>query len=242
MPEESVDMVFADPPYNLSNNGFTCHGGRAVSVNKGDWDRSQGVETDFEFHKAWIAACRRILKPSGTLWISGTYHSIYACGFALQLLEFHLLNDISWFKPNASPNLSCRFFTASHETLLWARKSKKGQHTFNYQAMKEGSFPKDSIKAAGKQMRSVWSIPTPPPSEKRYGKHPTQKPLELLERVVLASTQPGDLIVDPFAGSATTGVAAIRHDRRFVGIEKDPAYIELGRTRLAEEAARLTDV
>lgn len=242
MPEESVDMVFADPPYNLSNNGFTCHGGRAVSVNKGDWDRSQGVETDFEFHKAWIAACRRILKPSGTLWISGTYHSIYACGFALQLLEFHLLNDISWFKPNASPNLSCRFFTASHETLLWARKSKKGQHTFNYQAMKEGSFPKDGIKAPGKQMRSVWSIPTPPPSEKRHGKHPTQKPLELLERVVLASTQPGDLIVDPFAGSATTGVAAIRHDRRFVGIEKDPAYIELGRTRLAEEAARLTDV
>lgn len=231
---ETFDMIFADPPYNLSNDGFTCQGGRAVSVNKGEWDRSQGVEADFEFHKNWLSACHRVLKPNGTLWISGTYHSIYACGFALQVLGFHLLNDITWFKPNASPNLSCRFFTASHETLLWARKSKKGQHTFNYQAMKEGTFVKDSMKSPGKQMRSVWSIATPPPSEKRHGKHPTQKPMDLLDRVVLASTNPGDLILDPFSGSGTTGLAAVRNQRRYIGIEKDPKFIELAELRLKE--------
>lgn len=238
MAEDSVDMIFADPPYNLSNDGFTCHGGKAVSVNKGDWDKSQGIEADFEFHKEWIAACHRVLKPNGTLWISGTYHSIYACGFALQIQGFHLLNDIAWFKPNASPNLSCRFFTASHETLLWARKSKKAQHTFNYQAMKEGHFPKDGMKAPGKQMRSVWSISTPPPSEKGHGKHPTQKPLDLLDRIVLASTNPGDLIVDPFCGSGTTGLAAIRNGRNFLGLEKDPKYVELATKRLQTEALK----
>jgi len=191
LPSGSVDMIFADPPYRLSNNGFTCHAGRAESVNKGEWDRSQGIEKDFEFHKAWIETCRRILKPNGTIWISGTYHSIYACGFALQLLGYHILNDICWFKPNASPNLSCRYFTASHETLIWARKSKKAKHTFNYRAMKEGSFLSDFLKSPGKQMRSVWAIRSPRKEEKRYGKHPTQKPEALLERVILASTNEG---------------------------------------------------
>ena len=140
VPENSVDMIFADPPYNLSNDGFTCHAGKRVSVNKGTWDKSQGIETDFEFHKTWLTACKRVLKPAGTIWISGTYHSIYACGYALQILNYHLLNDIAWFKPNAAPNLSCRFFTASHETLLWARKDKAAKHTFNYQAMKNGDY------------------------------------------------------------------------------------------------------
>ena len=229
---DSVDLIFADPPYNLSNNGFTCHGGRAVSVNKGDWDRSNGIQQDFEFHKAWIQECRRILKPSGTIWISGTYHNIYACGFALQCLDFHVLNDICWYKPNASPNLSCRFFTASHETLLWARKSKKGKHTFNYEAMKTGVFPRDPLKLSGRQMRSVWSIPTPPASEKLKGKHPTQKPLDLLDRILLASTNPGDLVLDPFAGSATTGLSALRHDRVFIGLEKEADYLQLAIDRL----------
>jgi site-specific DNA-methyltransferase (adenine-specific) len=238
---ESVDCIFADPPYNLSNDGFTCHAGRAVSVNKGEWDRSRGVGQDFEFHKAWIEACRRVLKPGGTLWISGTYHSIYACGYALQLLGYHLLNDVAWFKPNASPNLSCRFFTASHETLLWARKERKGKHVFNYQDMRRGEFPKDILKKPGKQMRSVWSIPTPPPAEKRYGKHPTQKPVELLERVVLASTRPGDLVVDPFMGSGTTGVAALRHGRRFLGIEKEKAFYRVAEKRIADELRGAAD-
>lgn len=122
LPDESIDMIFADPPYMLSNDGFTCQNGRMVSVNKGKWDKSSGLETDMEFHNAWIAACRRVLKPEGTIWISGTYHSIYQCGYLLQKNNFHILNDIAWFKPNAAPNLSCRFFTASHETLIWARK------------------------------------------------------------------------------------------------------------------------
>ena len=232
---ESVDMIFADPPYNLSNDGFTCRSGRAVSVNKGDWDRSKGVEKDFEFHLAWIDACRHVLKPNGTIWISGTYHSIYACGFAIQILGFHILNDITWFKPNASPNLSCRYFTASHETLIWARKSKKGKHTFNYNEMRNGNFHGDFIKKPEKQMRSVWAIHTPKKNEKIYGKHPTQKSLLLLERVILASTNPGDLVLDPFMGSGTTGVAAIRHGRNFIGIEKDKRYSEQAYKRILDE-------
>lgn len=237
LPQESVDMIFADPPYNLSNGGFTCHAGRAVSVNKGEWDRSRGIEKDFQFHKEWISACRRLLKLNGTIWISGTYHSIYACGFALQALGYHILNDICWFKPNASPNLSCRYFTASHETLIWARKSKKAKHVFNYDLMKKGVFPNDVLKAPGKQMRSVWAITTPRKEEKRYGKHPTQKPEDLLERVILASTNEGDLVLDPFMGSGTTGVVSIRHGRRFIGIEKERQFYEIAKKRLADEIA-----
>ncbi len=224
-PAESFDMIFADPPYNLSNDGFTCHAGRRVSVNKGKWDKSQGIDEDFAFHQSWVAACRRALKPNGTLWISGTYHSIYSCGFALQQGGWHILNDICWFKPNAAPNLSCRMFTASHETLIWARKNKKASHVFNYETMRDCEWPKDTIKKSGKQMRSVWAIPTPSPSEKKYGKHPTQKPLALLERIVLASTQKGSLVLDPFCGSATTGVAALHHGRQFVGIDSEMNYL-----------------
>jgi len=225
LPEASVDMVFADPPYNLSNNGFTVHAGKRVSVNKGDWDKSFGPEKDFDFHFKWIEACKRVLKENGTIWISGTYHSIYACGYALQIQNFRFLNDISWFKPNASPNLSCRMFTASHETLIWASKSKKTKHVFNYNEMKNGDFPGDKIKNPGKQMRSVWSITTPSSAEKIYGKHPTQKPLALLERVVIASTNRGQVILDPFCGSATTGVSAILNGRKFIGIDMDEEYL-----------------
>ena len=162
LPASSVDMVFADPPYNLSNDGTTVHAGRRVSVNKGGWDRSQGAEADFEFHSAWIDACRRLLKSDGTLWVSGTYHSIFACGHALQLLGFRVLNDIAWYKRNPPPNLGRRMFTAAHETLIWASRSAKSRHTFNYDAMRDGDFPGDILKNPGKQMHSVWAI-TPPP-------------------------------------------------------------------------------
>ena len=225
--EDSVDMIFADPPYNLSNGGFTVHAGRMVSVNKGIWDISNGFENDYAFHYKWLEACRRVLKPGGTLWVSGTYHSIYQCGYAMQALGYHILNDISWFKPNASPNLSCRFFTASHETIIWARKEKKAKHTFNYSAMKEGSWPEDKLKKPGLQMRSVWSMGTPKPEEKKFGKHPTQKPLDLLKRIVLASTNKGDVIIDPFTGSSTTGIAAIMNGRKFVGIDTEKKYLDL---------------
>jgi len=232
LPENSVDMVFADPPYNLSNGGFTVHAGRMVSVNKGIWDISKGFEDDYNFHKQWLEACKRVLKPDGTLWVSGTYHSIYQCGHALQSLGYHILNDISWFKPNASPNLSCRFFTASHETLIWARKDKKAKHKFNYDLMKEGNWPEDQLKKPGLQMRSVWSMGTPRPDEKKYGKHPTQKPLDLLKRIVLSSTNKGDVVLDPFTGSSTTGIAAIVHGRKFIGIDLENKYLDLSIKRI----------
>jgi site-specific DNA-methyltransferase (adenine-specific) len=222
---ESIDMVFADPPYNLSNGGTSVHAGKRVSVDKGTWDKSAGPKEDFDFHYRWIQACRRVLKKDGSMWISGTYHSIYACGYALQLQDFRLLNDISWFKPNAAPNLGCRMFTASHETLLWASKSKKSRHTFNYEDMKYGNFDNDSIKKPGKQMRSVWSVTTPKKDEKIFGKHPTQKPEALLDRIILASTNVGDLVLDPFSGSATTGVSALALGRKYIGIDSNEDYI-----------------
>ena len=235
--DHSIDMIFADPPYNLSNDGFTCQGGRMVSVNKGEWDRSNGFASDLEFHRNWITTCQRKLRPGGTIWISGTYHSIYQCGFILQMAGFHILNDISWFKPNASPNLSCRMFTASHESLIWARTSKKDKHVFNYKAMREGDYhEKDVLKKDGKQMRSVWSIPLTKKSEKQFGRHPTQKPEALLERVILSSTHEGDIVLDPFCGSGTTGAVALRHGRRFIGIDMDEGFIEgIARPRLEHE-------
>ena len=239
--EKSVDMIFADPPYGLSNDGMSVHAGRRVSVNKGAWDRSRGIEADFEFHKEWIAACRRVLRPNGTLWVSGTYHSIYACGFALQLGGWHLLNEICWYKPNAAPHLACRMFAASHETLLWARKTKSAKHKFHYDEMKREGGNRDFIKKANRQMRSVWggggageedapvtawAINTPGPREKVHGKHPTQKPVELLERIIRACTDRGDVVLDPFCGSGTTGVVALMHHRNFIGIDKSRDFLE----------------
>lgn len=237
LPDDCIDMIFADPPYMLSNDGFSCQNGKMVSVNKGKWDKSKGFEEDLLFHEIWLKQCRRILKPNGTIWVSGTYHSIYQCGFLIQKLGFHILNDIAWFKPNAAPNLSCRFFTASHETLIWARKDKKAKHTFNYNEMKNGVFPKDTIKKPNTQMRSVWSIPTPPPKEKKFGKHPTQKSLALLKRIVEASTNEGDIILDPFNGGGTTGMATkILGNRQYIGIDLNTDYIEMTKKKYEDLA------
>jgi len=234
LPENSIDMIFADPPYFLSSGSFTCQNGRMVSVKKGDWDLSNGLSRDFEFHLEWTRACHRVLKPNGTIWISGTYHSIYQCGVALQINKYHILNDIAWFKPNASPNLSCRFFTASHETLIWARKDKKGKHKFNYKLMKENNWPEDFIKKPKLQMRSVWAIYPPKKEEKIFGKHPTQKPIDLLLRVVLASTDKGDIVLDPFTGSSTTGLVCALNKRKFIGIDTEKKYLDLSIKRLNE--------
>lgn len=226
-PANYIDMIFADPPYMLSNDGITCQNGKMVTVNKGKWDKSRGFYMDALFHEAWIAECKRVLKPQGTIWISGTYHSIYQCGYILQQQGYHILNDIAWFKPNASPNLSCRFFTASHETVIWARKDKKSKHHFDYDLMKDGDWKEDFIKKAGLQMRSIWSIYPPKREEKTFGKHPTQKPLELLKRIVLASTKKGDIVLDPFNGSGTTGLAAELHGRKYIGVESQQEYLDL---------------
>ena len=234
LPEDSVDMIFADPPYMLSNGGFTVHAGKRVSVNKGKWDVSNGLKKDFEFHFNWIKACKRVLKSNGTIWISGTYHSIHECGFALQVAGYKILNDISWYKPNASPNLSCRYFTASHETLIWAAKDKRTKHTFNYKEMREGDWSNDFLKRPNKQMRSVWAINTPNSWEKKFGKHPTQKPFDLLKRIVLASTNKEEIVLDPFTGSSTTGLAAIMLNCKFIGVDKEKKYLELSKKRFKD--------
>lgn len=249
LPENYFDMIFADPPYFLSSGTFTCQNGKMVNVKKGDWDLSNGLEKNFEFHRNWIDVCRKALKPNGSIWVSGTYHSIYQCGLALQTAGFHILNDIAWFKPNASPNLSCRFLTASHETLIWARKDKKASHTFNYRTMVnwDNNYKKsfkckkcgnadlnEILHEKGKQMRSVWAINTPQKIEKKFGKHPTQKPAELLKRVVLASTNRNDLILDPFTGSSTTGLAAYLFGRKFIGIDTEEKYLDLSIKRFKE--------
>lgn len=227
IPENSVDMIFADPPYFLSNGGITCHAGRMVSVNKGKWDISQGKEQTYLFTSRWLRECQRILKPNGTIWVSGTSHIIYAVGYAMQDLGYKILNDIAWFKVNPPPNLSCRYFTHSTEIVLWAAKNKNSKHYFNYSLMKKLNN--------NRQMLSLWSIKPPGPEEKKYGKHPTQKPLQLLTRIVLASTKRSDIVLDPFSGSSTTGVAAFREGRQFIGIELDEDYIKTSIKRLQDE-------
>ena len=222
--ENSVDMIFADPPYFLSNGGITCHAGKMVSVNKGEWDKSKGVEENHKFNLNWLKACQRALKPNRTIWVSGTMHSTYSVGFAMQQLGFKILNDIIWEKPNPPPNLACRYFTHATETVLWAAKSMTSKHCFNYALMKTEN--------GGKQMKSVWRIKPPAASEKIFGKHPTQKPIELLKRCIEASTNEGDFVLDPFSGSGTTGVAALELKRRFCGIESEPEFISLAVKRL----------
>ena len=309
-PEGRFDAIFADPPYFLSNGGITCHAGKMVKVDKGDWDVSRGPELNHEFNTEWLRRCQRVLKPNGTIWVTGTHHVIFSIGYALQQLGFKILNDIAWEKPNPPPNLSCRYFTHSTETVLWAAKNEKSKHVFNYQEMR---------RVTGKQMKTVWrdvtsdkcqvtrkaddSVPvtchvspvtkpssdaseimspvtchlspaafdpvTCPPSpvtkpspdasapeimspdtchlspvwtmsapgkdEKRHGKHPTQKPVALMERCLLASTNEGDLVLDPFLGNGTTAVASLRLKRGCVGIELDLQHVEMAARRADRE-------
>lgn len=229
---ETVDMVFADPPYFLSNGGKTFVNGTIKSVDKGDWDKSQGVKKDFEFHLSWIRACRRIMKPNATLWVSGTFHSIYMSGFALQASGFKILNDIVWLKKKITPNFTKRTFTASHENLIWAGKDSNSKYIFEYDTMKNYLDADDNLKIPNQQMHSVWQISSPKMEEKILGNHPTQKPLELLRRIILSSTKKEDLILDPFTGSSTTGVVALSENRKFVGIDIDKNYLEVSRLRI----------
>ncbi len=227
----TLSLIFADPPYFLSNDGITCRSGRMTTVNKGAWDRLESLEQMHGFNRTWIGMCRDGLAASGSLWVSGTHHVIFSVGFAMQELGMKLLNDITWEKPNPPPNLSCRYFTHATETLLWAAKNRGARHVFNYAAMRQA--------AGGKQMKSVWTMPGPRPGEKTFGRHPTQKPLALLERIISACTEPGDLVVDPFAGSGTSGVAAVRLGRSFIGIERQAEFLRLASRRIeAAEADR----
>jgi site-specific DNA-methyltransferase (adenine-specific) len=274
-PAGRFDAIFADPPYFLSNGGITCHAGRMVKVDKGDWDKSRGPELNHEFNVEWLRRCQRVLKPNGTIWVSGTHHVIFSIGYALQSLGYKILNDIAWEKPNPPPNLSCRYFTHSTETLLWAARDDKSKHTFNYQEMRKvtgkqmktvwrrGEFevgqgppgtPSDFKKVGQGAPRtpeildeeaarsenvalpeSIWTINAPTSAEKLNGKHPTQKPLALLERCLLASTNPGDLVLDPFLGGGTTAVACVRLKRGCVGIELDEAHAKLAVKRIEDQ-------
>lgn len=225
MKPETIDMIFADPPYFLSNDGITCKGGRMVSVNKGEWDKGDGLKAKHEFNRKWLRLCKRVLKTDGTIWISGTLHNIYSIGMALEQEGYKIINNITWQKTNPPPNLACRCFTHSTETILWAKKDdKKARHFFNYDKMKELN--------GGKQMKDVWVGGLTRPSEKKEGKHPTQKPEYLLERIMLSSTKAGELVLDPFCGSGTTGVAALRYGRRFIGIDNEADYLDITRRRL----------
>lgn len=225
MPPESVDAIFADPPYRLSRGGVTVRSGRLASVDKGDWDRSLGsFEKDHEFNVRWLREARRILKPAGTIWVTGTHHVIFSLGFAMQSIGYKVINDITWEKPDPPPNAMHTAFTHAHETLLWASKDRRARHTFNYDVI--------NSPAPGAQVSSVWRIPSVPRREKSHGYHPTQKPLRLVRRALLASTREGDLVFDPFCGSGTTAVAAKELNRFFAGAELEKEYAELAERRI----------
>jgi len=225
---ESIDMIFADPPYFLSNGGITCHGGKQVSVNKASWDEGFTTKEKHNFNRKWIRLAKKCLKQSGSIWISGTLHNIYSIGMALEQEGFKIINNITWQKTNPPPNLACRCFTHSTETILWAKKDeKKAKHCFNYDLMKQMND--------GKQMKDVWTGGLTKPSEKREGKHPTQKPEYLLEKIILSSTNKGDVILDPFCGSGTTGVVAKRYGRYFIGIDNSEECIELSKRRMSNQ-------
>ena len=217
------DMIFADPPYFLSNGGISVQSGKVVCVNKGDWDKGMSQEDINEFNLKWISLCREKLKENGTIWISGTYHNIFSVANALTQLGFKILNVITWAKTNPPPNISCRYFTYSTEFIIWARKKEKVAHYYNYELMKHINDDK--------QMTDVWRLPAIAPWDKKCGKHPTQKPLCVLSRIILASTKPRAWILDPFAGSSTTGIAANLLGRQYLGIERDEKFAAISKAR-----------
>ncbi len=234
LPAESVDVIFADPPYFLSNGGTTCQAGKRVSVDKGGWDRSRGRRGQPRLQPTLArAACNRVFKADGTIWVSGTAHVIFSVGYAMQQLGFKLLNDVIWEKPNPPPNLSCRYFTHSTELILWAARNRKSRHHFEYDTMRELN--------GGKQMKSVWRFCAPGKSEKQHGRHPTQKPVSLLARLLTASCPPGAVVLDPFNGSGTTGVAAVQLGHHYIGIDLETEYLDLTTARLLEIAPDLRE-
>lgn len=220
------DLIFADPPYFLSNDGLSIQSGKIVSVNKGTWDKGKNINEVDDFNLKWLDLAKSALKDSGSIMVSGTYHNIFSIGNALQKLGYKILNIITWQKTNPPPNFSCRYLTHSTEQIIWARKSEKHKHIFHYELMK--------FLNGDKQMKDVWEFPAIAPWEKTCGKHPTQKPLALLVRLILMASDSKSVICDPFAGSATTGIAANLLGRNFVGIEKEQEFIKIALARKAK--------
>ncbi len=220
------NCIFADPPYFLSNGGISVQSGKIVNVNKGNWDKGKSLQEMMDFNLEWLKLCKDKLKDNGTIWISGTYHNIFSIENCLRELGYKILNIITWVKTNPPPNISCRYFTYSTEFIIWARKSEKKPHYFNYDLMKQINN--------NKQMTDVWHLPAIASWEKSCGKHPTQKPINLLARIIMASTQPNEWILDPFCGSATTGIAANLLGRRFLGIEQEEEFVKISKNRRKE--------
>ena len=234
--EFMFDRIFADPPYFLSNDGLTVKNGKIVSVNKGKWDAATSYDYVNNFNRQWLTLIREKLKENGSIWICGTKHNIFSVGQILQELNFKILNIVVWEKTNPPPNFSCRYFTYSNEFIIWARKSEKVPHYFNYAMMKKMN--------EDKQMKDVWKLPAIAKWEKEFGKHPTQKPLPLLTRIILASSKENDWILDPFCGSSTTGIAANIFNRKYLGIDTDQEFLDLGinRKKDIEDSAKLKKV
>lgn len=224
--EFKFDTIFADPPYFLSNGGISVQSGKIVSVNKGDWDKGLSPQEIHDFNYTWLDLCRKKLKDCGTIWVSGTYHNIFSVANCLTELGYKILNVVTWAKTNPPPNISCRYFTYSTEFVIWARKYEKTPHYFNYDLMKPLN--------GDKQMTDVWRLPAIAQWEKSCGKHPTQKPLALLSRIILASTPDGGWVLDPFNGSGTTGIAASLLGRRYLGIDKEQDFLEMSKNRRLE--------
>lgn len=227
IPSDSIDLIITDPPYFLSNDGITCQSGKMVSVNKGDWDKVSSINEVDLFNELWLRECQRVLSKDGSIWVFGTNHNIFSVGHTIQKLNFKILNTITWIKTSPPPNLSCRMFTHSTETIIWSKKNSKSKHYFNYSLMKELN--------GGKQMKDVWTFGRTKKIEKRHGKHPTQKPEEIIERIVLCSSQEGDVILDLFSGSGTTGVVSVRNDRKYIGIEISEEYLQISKKRILDE-------
>jgi len=224
--DHKFDMVFADPPYFLSNDGLSIQSGKIVSVNKGKWDKSKDYDYVNDFNRKWLKEVREKMKDDATIWISGTMHNIFSIGQILTELDFKILNIITWQKTNPPPNFSCRYFTFSTEQIIWARKSKKVPHYYNYELMKQLN--------GDKQMKDVWQLPAIAKWEKSCKKHPTQKPLSVLTRIIMASSKPNAWILDPFAGSSTTGIASNLANRRYLGIDQETEFLEISKNRKLE--------
>ena len=242
MPSNCVDIIIADPPYNLSKSGdwkwdnsvsFSGMGG-SWNITNENWD-NMSLEDYFNFSIAWLTEAKRILKPSGSMWIFGTYHNIGIINIVCQMLGIEIINEVIWYKRNAFPNLSGRRLTASHETILWTHSGgKKRNYYFDYEYSKNGEFAGDGLKSPGKQMRTVWDLSNnKKPDELKYGKHPTQKPIKVLSRMIKLSSRPGDIMLTPFAGAGSECVAAKMTGRHYIGFETEEEYCKISEERLA---------
>jgi len=244
LPNSSIDLIISDPPYNLSKgNSLKWDNSKKLDGMGGNWNKvmvdwdDTSFQDYWDFTRAWLTEAKRVLKPTGSIWVYGTYHNIGIINVLFQKLNIEIINEIVWYKRNSFPNLTGRRFTASHETLLWGHVGgSRRRYTFNYKDIKNGCFPEDLLKKPGKQMRTVWDIPNNKNNEElKFGNHPTQKPMKIAERIILATSNPHDIILIPFCGSGTECVAALKLDRNFISFEIGENYVEIANRRIKNQ-------